>query len=61
VAEASELLRFVRAIGRLKTLRRQGRIDRGGRQTASVAEQSFRVALRAGVGAPGTPAPAGAL
>jgi putative hydrolase of HD superfamily len=49
VAEASELLRFVRAIGRLKTLRRQGWIDRGVREPESVADHSFRLALMAWV------------
>lgn len=49
MAEASELLRFVRAIGRLKTLRRQGWIDRGVREPESVADHSFRLALMAWV------------
>lgn len=45
MAEASALLRFVRTIGRLKTLRRQGWIDRGVREPESVADHSFRLAL----------------
>lgn len=49
MAEASELLRFVRAIGRLKTLRRQGWIDRGVCEPESVADHSFRLALMAWV------------
>nr|WP_286207216.1 HD domain-containing protein [Thermomicrobium sp. CFH 73360] len=43
------MLRFARAIGRLKTLRRQGWIDRGVREPESVADHSFRLALMAWV------------
>ncbi|MFN3335964.1 MAG: HD domain-containing protein [Thermomicrobium sp.] len=49
MAEASAWLRFVRAIGRLKTLRRQGWIDRGVREPESVADHSFRLAMLAWV------------
>ncbi|MCX2728334.1 HD domain-containing protein [Thermomicrobium sp. 4228-Ro] len=40
-------LRFFRLVGRLKTLRRQGWVDRGVRVPESVADHSFRLALMA--------------
>jgi len=40
-------LRFARLVGRLKTLRRQGWIDRGVEEPESVADHSFRLALLA--------------
>ncbi|MCX7623063.1 MAG: HD domain-containing protein [Thermomicrobium sp.] len=44
MADSAELLRFIQLLGRLKTLRRQGWIDRGVRAPESVAEHSFRLA-----------------
>ncbi|MDW8059085.1 MAG: HD domain-containing protein [Thermomicrobium sp.] len=44
MADSAELLRFIQLLGRLKTLRRQGWIDRGVHAPESVAEHSFRLA-----------------
>jgi putative hydrolase of HD superfamily len=49
VAESLDWLRFFSLIGRLKTLRRQGWIDRGVHEPESVADHSFRLALMAWV------------
>jgi len=49
VAESPDWLRFFSLIGRLKTLRRQGWIDRGVHEPESVADHSFRLALMAWV------------
>lgn len=43
----AEWLHFARAVGSLKTLRRQGWIDRGVVQPESVADHSFRLAVLA--------------
>jgi len=47
VTESGDWLRFFQLIGRLKTLRRQGWLDRGVPDPESVADHSFRLALMA--------------
>jgi len=46
-SEWSQLLAFLRLVGKLKQLRRKGWIDRGVREPESVADHSFRLALLA--------------
>ncbi len=49
MAESPDWLRFFSLIGRLKTLRRKGWIDRGVHEPESVADHSFRLAFMAWV------------